>query len=138
MHNVIFRMKLPYGTVELGTDSTGAVVVGGSFQGPSDKEYGFQQVLTSDELVALWNACEAATNTDPSKVPVVRRPKSKREFHFGDYVSVKVPGKNRFYGTVYSMYQDRPGRERIICVETPDGAGVGYRVRYVKHAKKRG
>jgi hypothetical protein len=57
---------------------------------------------------------------------------AKKVFKYGDRVRVKVPGKRAFVGKVYSEYRARgPGSERIICVNTPSGAGVGYRVRYV-------
>ena len=39
-------------------------------------------------------------------------------------------------GTVYSQYRARgPRSERIICVNTPSGAGIGFRVRYVTRAR---
>jgi hypothetical protein len=59
----------------------------------------------------------------------------KKVFKYGDRVRVKTPGKRAFFGTVYSQYRDRgPKSERIICVQLPSGAGVGYRVRYVTMA----
>jgi hypothetical protein len=59
----------------------------------------------------------------------------RKVFKYGDRVRVKVPGKRAFVGKVYSQYQALgPKSERIICVTTPSGAGVGYRVRYVTAA----
>lgn len=52
-------------------------------------------------------------------------------FEYGERVRVKLPRKRAFVGTVYSEYRLRPGGERLICVNTPSGAGVAYRIRYV-------
>ena len=55
---------------------------------------------------------------------------------YGDLVSIKEPGRRSFVGTVYSQYRAKgPRSERIICVNTPSGAGIGFRVRYVTHAR---
>lgn len=56
----------------------------------------------------------------------------RKVFKYGDRVRVKVPGKRAFVGKVYSQYRSLGLRsERIICVTTPSGAGIGYLVRYV-------
>jgi len=61
----------------------------------------------------------------------------KKTFEYMDLVSVKEPGRRAFVGRVYSQYRTQgPRSERIICVYTPSGAGVGFRVRYVTHVKK--
>jgi hypothetical protein len=65
---------------------------------------------------------------------------SKRvDFEYRDLVRVKETGRRAFTGRVYSQYRMRgPRSERIICVYTPSGAGVGYRVRYVTLIRKGG
>lgn len=59
-----------------------------------------------------------------------------KTFACGDRVVVKLPGKRAFAGKVYAQYRDGPRTERYICVETPGGCGVAYRIRYVHHASK--
>jgi hypothetical protein len=58
---------------------------------------------------------------------------SKR-FTFGQRVHVKLPREPAIIGHVYSWYRDRPGSEAIVCVTTPTGSGVGYKIRYVTAA----
>lgn len=58
----------------------------------------------------------------------------KKVFKYGDWVRVKRPRRRAFFGTVYSEYTI-PNQMRRICVNLPDGSGVGYPVCYVTHTK---
>jgi hypothetical protein len=58
----------------------------------------------------------------------------KKEFKYHERVRVKLPGKRAFFGKYYSEYRLHPHTMRLICVETPNGAGVAYLIRYVTHA----
>lgn len=55
----------------------------------------------------------------------------RKSFKFGELVRVKMPGSRAFAGTVYSAYKASRNSHRMICVNTPAGAGVAFPIRYV-------
>lgn len=60
----------------------------------------------------------------------------KKSFKHGQVVLVKQPGELPFFGVYYSEYRDGPRGQRLVCVETKGGCGVGFPVRFCTPTKR--